>query len=246
MPRQKHLGNPPPTSVSIHFALTARPNRAGAFRAGMTAVLHAGFSFGRELPGHLVYSRDASGDEYSTADIVPAGSIATLHQAQERLAAIATYYNQSIGLAFGGGPYHVPVSSRVYDEPDMLVFSLDFAATSWQQLQQAHRSAQVTANALIDAGRIIFTLLPLNYVLIGPTALLDQLPLTPTRARLRTVPIVLLARDTYRLATAGEAPLHTEQLPRGRLIVQQWDVSTAMPAQAKQRATTAPRRNHRH
>lgn len=230
MTRHSLLHAPPPASVSLHFVLAAHPSRAAAFRAGMTAVLHAGFSFGRELPGHLLYSHDAAGDHYGAANLVPAGSTTTLRQAQEHLGTIAAFYNQSVGLAFADAQGAVAVNSRVYDEPRALVFSLDWAAPSWQQLARARGSAQIASNVLIDAGRIIFTLLPLNYLLIGPTALLNELPLAPSHARLRAVPVAMVAHhDTPSMSRYG-TPRHIEQLPRGTLIVQNWDVSSATPA----------------
>lgn len=239
MPRRSSLDATPPASVSLHFVLKAQPSREAAFRAAITAILHAGFSFGRELPGHLLYSHDAAGDQYSATNLVPAGSITTLRQAQDHVGTIACFYNQSVGLAFADPQGPIIVNSRVYDEPRALVFSLDWPAPSWQQLQRGRGSAQIASNVLIDAGRIIWTLLPLDYLLIGPTALLNELPPAPSHARLRAVPVAMIAHHGERSTSRYGTPRHMEQLPRGTLIVQNWDVSsTTPPATPRARAKT--------
>lgn len=243
MARQTSKVQASPASVSISFVLPAQPSRAAAFRAAVAAVLHAGFSFGRHAPGQLVYSYDMAGEQYCEAARVPLGSIATLAQAQACLGVAAPFYNQSIGLAYAASPGVVTVCGRVYDEPGAIVWSLDFGPASWRQLAYPTRSAEAATGVLVDAGRILFTLLPARLLLIGPTALLEGLPASPSQGRLRPVPVAMLAREAYpaRPIAVKPRPLYEEQLPRGNLVVRTWDAGTATPARPATPGSARPR-----
>lgn len=191
-------------------------------------MLHAGFAFGRELPGHIVYSYDLAGEHYVDTDHVPAGTLTSFTQAQQRLNATAPYFNHSIGLSFAAPQGSVAVCGRVYDESGVLVFSLDFAPSARRRLLP-ERAARVGAAGLLNAARILFTLLPAELLLIGPSALLEALPTRPSERRLEQVPIAMLARDTYSTPpSGGSAPLYEEQLSRGRLVVRDWDAARTM------------------
>lgn len=235
------------TGVSIAFAVTAQPDRAAAFQAMMAAVLHAGFAFGRDRPGQLIYSYDPQGEEYAPPKLIPAGTITNLAQAVEYLAQAAQHYNQSIGLTFTCSQIATTVTERVYDEPGTLLVSLDFEQASWYQLIAACHSLRSATTALLDVGRTLFTLVPMRYLLIGPTRLLRDLPQVPSRKLLRTIPIAIMndAEPQPRQPLPADA-LHVEQLPRGNVIIRGWDASAAVssktnkterkPAQQRRRA----------
>jgi hypothetical protein len=215
--------------VSIAFALAAQPNRAMAFQSTMAAVLHAGFAFGRDRPGQLVYSYDPQGEEYAPPLVVPVGTITSLIQAVEYLAQAAQHYNQSIGLTFTCPHGSTAVTERVYDEPDSLIISLDFEQASWQQLVAACHSLRTATMALLDVGRTLFTLVPMRYLLIGPTRLLRDLPQSPSHRLLHTMPIAIVNTSEPRRLPALDA-LHVEHLPRGNVIIRCWDASIAAPS----------------
>lgn len=221
--------SPGVAGVSIAFVLPAQPTRAAAFRTAFTAVLHTGFGFGRERPGQLVYSYDLQGEHYAAPLQVPAGSILDLQTALAYLAQIAPHFNQSVSLTFTCDQTAVSVTGRVYDDPNVLIVSLDFAESSWQQLVGMNRSLRTATTVLVDAGRTLFTLLSVNYLLIGPTSMLLDLPCMPPPSLFRIMPVVMLpdeAPDDGRLGMRSIQ--HVEQLPRGRLIVQQWDAGAAV------------------
>jgi len=214
------------SGVTLAFVLAAEPTRATAFRTAMTAVLHAGFSFGQDQPGQLVYSYDAQGDHYVTPPIIPAGSITELGHALTCLDQIAHHYNQSISLGFVCSAATVPVTGRVYDEADSLVITLDFACMSWRRFVAAHHSPRIAAVTLLATGRTLFTLLPLAHLLIGPSTLLLALPARLDQALLDMTPIVMLAAvQAEPLVQSVQQALHVEHLPRGPVFVRQWDVS---------------------
>lgn len=230
MTDQGQSAAPARPNVSLAWALPALPTRAAAFQQAMTAVLHASFSFGQEQPAQLLYSYDAGGEDYAEPVVVPPGSITSLAQAVERLSASADYYNHSIGLSFGAAGRHVRVTGRVYDEPGTLVINLDFEHGSWRQLVAARRSVRGATCALLDAGRVLFTLMPLRYLLIGPSVNLLELPAVPS-ALLPTTPIAMLVTDLYRRQRARLGQVqHLERVPRGYLVVQQWDACRAVSA----------------
>ena len=227
---------PSAPNVSLAWVMPALPTRADAFRHAMTAVLQASFSFGQAQPAQLLYSYDAQGEDYSAPVSVPAGAITCLSDAVDLLGSSADYYNHRIGLSFPAAQRHVRVTGRVYDEPGMLVISLDFEPASWRQLVAACRSVRGATGALLDAGRVLFTLMPLRYLLIGPSASLVDLPPLPS-ALLPTTPAALLVGDLYRRQRARLAQIqHLERVPRGYLVVQQWDachpVAAARPARS--------------
>jgi hypothetical protein len=209
----------------------------------MTAVLHASFSFGHKQAGQLVYSYDPQGEDYADPLVVPAGSIKCLADALGCLKESAPYYNHSISFSFAAAQQTVPVTGRIYDEPGMLVVSLDFEPMSWQKLTAARRGVRGATRALLDAGRVLFTLLPLPYLLIGPSAQLQELPRAPNMRLLHGVPVALLVHELYHCKRQYlNRSLHVEPLPRGHLIVQHWDASSVPPRKhgAKERAVGGP------
>lgn len=229
--------------VSIAFALAAQPNRAAAFQATMAAVLHAGFAFGRDRPGQLVYSYDLQGEEYAPPTIVPAGTITSLAQAVECLAKVAQHYNQSIGLTFSSPQGSTAVTERVYDDSGALMVSLDFEQASWYHLVTACHSLRSATAALVDAGRTLFTLVPMRYLLIGPTRLLRDLPHTPTHALLRKVPIAILTNSKpHPRRNYVPDTVHTEALPRGSMIVRCWDAGATLPGKSESKQPNPRRR----
>ena len=231
---------PAPAAISVSFVLPIKPSRSETFRTAIASLLHAGFAFGLDLPGHIVYSHDLAGEQYVETRPCAAGTLLRFEQAKERLAALAPYYNHSIGLSFHAPHGSIEVCGRVYDEPGVLVFSLDFAETAWRRLAP-ERAADIEATGLINAGRILFTLLPVDLLLIGPSALLQGLPVRLTERRLHAVPIAMLARGAYPASRrgTGAAPLYEEQLSRGRLVVRDWDAAKALPVKrAAARART--------
>lgn len=229
--------------VSIAFALAAQPNRAAAFQATMAAVLHAGFAFGRDRPGQLVYSYDPQGEEYAPPTIVPAGTITSLAQAVECLANVAHHYNQSIGLTFSSPQGSTAVTERVYDDSGALIVSLDFEQASWYHLVNACHSLRTATAALLDAGRTLFTLVPMRYLLIGPTRLLRDLPHMPTHTLLRKVPIAILTdNESQQHGKPLPNTLHVEPLPRGSVIVRSWDASATLPNKSETKQSSSRRR----
>ena len=212
-------------SVSIGFVLGAKPSRVEALRGAFAAVLHAGFGFGSDRPGQVIYSYDLLGEKYAAPELVPAGRHTTLAQALDALAALAPHYNQSIGLSFAGEGTTVPVTGRVYDEPGTLAVNLDFGRAGWKQLVATSHSPRAATSVLVDAGRTLFTLLPARYLLIGPSSLLLELPRVPDPVVLGAVPVAMVAGvNKARISTVGTE--HCERLPRGNIVVRRWDAGT--------------------
>jgi hypothetical protein len=242
MSQQMQRATAQPAGVSIAFALAAQPNRVAAFQATMAAVLHAGFAFGRDRPGQLVYSYDPQGEEYAPPTIVPAGTITSLAQAVECLSQVAHHYNQSIGLTFTSPQGATAVTERVYDEPGTLMVSLDFEQASWYQLIKSCHSLRSATAALLDAGRTLFTLVPMRYLLIGPTRLLRDLPHMPTQSLLRKVPIAILTNVELQRQRSLPDALHVEPLPRGSVIVRCWDAGATLPNSGERKQVAGRRR----
>lgn len=216
----------PNSGVSIAFALATEPTRVASFRAVMTALIHAGCSFGREYAGHLVYSYDALGEHYAPPTLIPAGAIANVAQALEQFRRVEQYYNHSIGLALPGPGGAVPITGRVYDDADTLITSLDMDAAHWQRFAGRNQTPRSAAGALLHIGRTLFTLLPASHLLIGPTMLLRNMPPLLTTTLLRATPIAMIANVHARLWERAVAQaLHVEHLPHGAIAVRQWDVS---------------------
>lgn len=242
MTRQRTHSSAAGSGVSVAFVLAATPTRAGAFRAAMTAVLHAGFSFGREPAGHIVYSYDLQGEQYAPPTIVPAGSITSLMGALDCLQTVEQHYNQSVGLALASAATTVPVTGRVYDEPNTIIMTLDLDAQTWRQFVALHRATRTASVALLDVGRTLFTLLPTSHLLIGPSALVRSLPTKLSPSLLGTTPITMIA-DAKAVTNrpSSSTALHVEELPRGHVIVRHWDVSQRVPAKEKARPRSSKR-----
>ncbi len=216
-------------SISLAFVLAAKPSRADAFRAAFAAVLHAGFGFGSDRPGQVVFSYDPQGEHYAAPEVVPAGRHGTLAQALDGLSALANHYNQSIGLSFSTHSTVVPVTGRVYDEAGALAVHLDFGKDGWRGLVATCRTVRLATATMVDAGRTVFTLVPARYLLIGPSSLLVDLPRAPDAMRLRMAPVAMVARH-YQAALEAIDKEYFESTSRGSIIVRRWDASATMRA----------------
>lgn len=218
--QRKRTGN---DGVSFVFALPFLPSSADAFNAAMVAVLEAGFGFGREWAGQVASSYDPQGEHYAPAICVPAYSFTTALAAARCVAQVAHHYNRSVALSFGGEACAVPVTGRVYDEPTMLVVSLDWAPAAWQQLV-ACGGARTVSLALLDAARMVFGLVSAWWVIIGPSPLLEDVSTLPDAACNLYLPVVLCRAHDPSLQRAPLGTAHVEAVPGGVAVVRCWNV----------------------
>lgn len=220
------------SGVSLAFTLDTTPNRVAAFRAVMTALLHAGCSFGHAQPGHVVASYDMQGEHYAAPVVVPAGANPTLPQALELLTSVEANYNRTIGFGLTTDQVSLPLTCRLYDEKRVLTVRLDLGPPGWAQLVRARRSRRAATTTLLDTGRTIFTLLGIEYLLLGPATILQHLVREPELPLLRRTPVVLLAAGHPRVQPLVprviSGALEVEDVPRGKVVVRAWDASTTV------------------
>jgi hypothetical protein len=202
----------------------------------MTALLHAGCSLGHEQPGHVVSSYDVQGEHYAAPLLVPVGANPTLPQALDILTGVEQRYNRTIGFGLCAGEVSLPVTCRIYDETRTLAVRLDLGPPAWAQLVRARRSRRAATAALLDTGRTLFTLLPTDYLLLGPTSLLHQVPREPDSALIRRTPVALVAANALwvqrQVPRIAQGALAVEDMPGGKLVVRSWDAGAAVPQDA--------------
>lgn len=230
-PRGASAGGSGP-GVSLAFALGMPASRGSAFRSAMTALLHAGCSLGHEQPGHVISSYDSQGEHYAAPLVVPVGANPTLPQALDILAGVEQRYNRTIGFGLKADQISLPVTCRVYDEARALAVRLDIGPLSWATLVRARRSRRAATTTLIGTGRTLFTLLAMEFLLLGPTSLLLQAPRELDPALLRRTPVVLLAEGQRPALRTLPGALLVEEIPRGKMFVRAWDAGIALPPDA--------------
>jgi hypothetical protein len=238
--RSKHRTTTP-SPVSIGWAIEAQPSHAAAFKTSCAALLHAGFDFGRSFAGRIMYSRDAAGEEYDTPVAVPTGTNMAMCDALRTLNEVAPYFNRSISLGFVYEEGVVPVTCRTYDETGWLAWTLDFEEAAWRKLVAHRRSARDATATLLDVGKTLFTLVPMTYLLIGPSAALADLPRTPTAGLLRRSPVAMVAHRESVGVVQGGVVATTEQVPRGTVVVRQWDLAQPVRSQSVALPKVPPR-----
>lgn len=231
--RRKPAAAAPGPGVSLAFALGTATSRAATFRTAMTALLHAGCSLGHDQPGHVVSSYDVQGEHYAAPLLVPVGANPTLPQALDILTGVEQRYNRTIGFGLTAAEVSLPVTCRVYDETRTLAIRLDLGPPIWAHLVRTRRSRRAATSALLDTGRTLFTLLPTDYLLLGPTALLDQVPREPDATLIRQTPALLVAANALwaqrQVPRIAQGALAVEDVPGGKLVVRTWDASMAVP-----------------
>lgn len=231
--RRKPAASSPAAGVSLAFALGTASSRAATFRTAMTALLHAGCSLGHDQPGHVVSSYDAQGEHYAAPLLVPIGANPTLPQALDILTGVEQRYNRTIGFGLIAAEVSLPVTCRIYDEARTLAVRLDLGAPTWAQLVRVRRSRRAATSALLEIGRTLFTLLPTDYLLLGPTTLLHQVPREPDAQLIRRTPVLLVAAGALwaqrQVPRIAQGALAVEEVPGGNVVVRAWDASAAVP-----------------
>lgn len=198
----------------------------------MTALLHSGCTLGHDQPGHVVSSYDVQGEHYAAPLLVPVGANPTLPQALDILTGIEQRYNRTIGFGLTAADISLPVTCRIYDETRTLAVRLDLGPPSWAHLVRAKRSRRAATSALLETGRTLFTLLPTDYLLLGPTPLLHQVPREPDSALIRRTPVLLVTANApwaqRQVPRIAQGALAVEEVAGGKVVVRAWDASTTV------------------